>query len=59
VQTTIRASALVLMSFRSAMLDAGQQCQIVMELAAAERSDHAVEDLIARLSTTEGVVSAA
>jgi hypothetical protein len=41
------------------MLDAGQQCQIVTELAAAERSDHEVEDLIARLSSEEGVVSAA
>jgi putative Mg2+ transporter-C (MgtC) family protein len=59
VQTMIRASALVLVSFRSAMLDAGQQCQIVTELAAAERSDHDVEDLIARLSTEEGVISAA
>jgi putative Mg2+ transporter-C (MgtC) family protein len=59
VQTMIRASALVLVSFRSAMLDAAQQCQIVTELAAAERSDHDVEELIARLSTDEGVVSAA
>jgi putative Mg2+ transporter-C (MgtC) family protein len=59
VQTMIRASALVLVSFRSAMLNAGQQCQIVTELAAAERSDHDVEELIARLSTDEGVVSAA
>ena len=59
VLATIRASALVLVSFRSAMLDAGQQCQIVTELAAAERSDEAVEGLIARLSTAEGVVSAA
>jgi putative Mg2+ transporter-C (MgtC) family protein len=59
VLTTIRERSLVLVSFRSAMLDAGQQCQIVTELAAAERSDHEVEDLIARLSTEEGVVSAA
>jgi putative Mg2+ transporter-C (MgtC) family protein len=59
VLATIRASALVLTSFRSATLDAGQQCQIVTELAAAERSDQAVEDLIARLSTEDGVVSAA
>jgi putative Mg2+ transporter-C (MgtC) family protein len=59
VQTTIRESALVLMSFRSTMLDASQQFQIITELAAAERSDHEVEDLIARLSTEEGVVSAA
>jgi hypothetical protein len=58
VLATIRESALVLVSFRSTMLDAGQQCQIVTELAAAERSDEAVEDLIARLSTAEGVVSA-
>jgi hypothetical protein len=41
------------------MLDASQQCQIITELAAAERSDQDVEDLIARLSTDEGVVSAA
>jgi putative Mg2+ transporter-C (MgtC) family protein len=59
VQTTIRESALILMSFRSTMLDASQQFQIITELAAAERSDHEVEDLIARLSTEEGVVSAA
>jgi putative Mg2+ transporter-C (MgtC) family protein len=59
VLATIRESALVLVSFRSAMLDAGQQCQIVTELAPAERSDEAVEGLIARLSTAEGVVSAA
>src|SRR5262249_25590238 len=59
VLATIRASALVLTSFRSAMLDAGQQCQIVTELAAAERSDQAMEDLIAGLSTDDGVVSAA
>jgi putative Mg2+ transporter-C (MgtC) family protein len=59
VLATIRESALVLVSFRSAMLDAGQQCQIVTELAAAERSDHEVEDLIARLSTAESVVSTA
>jgi putative Mg2+ transporter-C (MgtC) family protein len=59
VQTTIRESALVLMSFRSTMLDASQQFQIITELAAAERSDQEVEDLIARLSTEEGVVSAA
>ena len=59
VLATIRVSALVLVSFRSAMLDVGQQCQIVTELAAAERCDHEVEDLIARLSTEEGVVSAA
>jgi putative Mg2+ transporter-C (MgtC) family protein len=58
VLATVRASALVLVSFRSAMLDAGQQCQIVTELAAAERSEEAVEDLIAQLSTAEGVVSA-
>jgi putative Mg2+ transporter-C (MgtC) family protein len=59
VQTTIRESSLVLVSFRSAMLDAGQQFQIITELAAAERSDHEVEALITRLSTEEGVVSAA
>jgi putative Mg2+ transporter-C (MgtC) family protein len=59
VQTTIRESALVLVSFRSTMLNAGQQRQIVMELAAAERSDHEVENLIARLSTEEGIISAA
>lgn len=59
VQTTIRESALVLVSFRSTMLDASQQFQIITELAAAERSDQEVEDLIARLSTEEGVVSAA
>src|SRR5262249_5887499 len=59
VLATIRASALVLVSFRSAMLDVGQQCQIVTELAAAERSDHEVEDLIARLSAEEGIGSAA
>ena len=59
VLATIRESALVLVSFRSAMLNAGQQCQIVTELAAAERSDQEIEDLIARLSTEDGVVSAA
>jgi putative Mg2+ transporter-C (MgtC) family protein len=59
VQTTIRESALVLMSFRSTMLDASQQFQIITELSAAERSDQEVEDPIARLSTEEGVVSAA
>jgi putative Mg2+ transporter-C (MgtC) family protein len=59
VQTTIGEGSLVLVSFRSAVLDASQQCQIVTELAAAERSDHEVEDLIARLSTEEGVISAA
>jgi putative Mg2+ transporter-C (MgtC) family protein len=59
VRTTIRESALVLVSFRSAMLDAGQQCQIVTVLATAERFNQEVEDLIARLSTEDGVVSAA
>jgi len=59
VLATIHETTLVLTSFRSAMLDAGQQCQIVVELAAAERSDHEVEDLLARLSTEDGVVSAA
>jgi putative Mg2+ transporter-C (MgtC) family protein len=59
VLATIRASMLVLVPFQSAMLDAGQQYQIVTELTAAERSDEAVEELIARLSTAECVVSAA
>jgi len=59
VRASTRERALILVSVRSAMLDTGQQLQIITELAAAERSDHEVEDLIARISTTAGVVSAA
>jgi putative Mg2+ transporter-C (MgtC) family protein len=59
VITTVRESALVLRSFRSAMLNTGRQCQIVTTLAAAERSDREAENLIARLGTEDGVVSVA
>ena len=59
VRVTVRESALILLSGKSSMLPAGRQCQIVTELAAAERADFEVEHLIARLSSEEGVVSVA
>ena len=59
VRVTVCESALILLSGKSSMLPAGRQCQIVTELAAAERADFEVEHLIARLSSEEGVVSVA
>jgi putative Mg2+ transporter-C (MgtC) family protein len=59
VRTTVRESSLVLMSTRSTMLTAVRQFQVVTELAAAERADFEIENLITRLSMEEGIISVA